>query len=62
MVNRGNRQRSASVGADPKPLRIFNPMLQGERFDKDTQYIKKYIPELQDFDAKQIHNPMDHDL
>ena len=32
-INVGNRQRSASVGADPKPLRIFNPILQSKRFD-----------------------------
>jgi deoxyribodipyrimidine photo-lyase len=45
-VNIGNRQRSASVGADPKPLRIFSPILQAQRFDPDAVYIKKWIPEL----------------
>ena len=34
-VNTGNRQWSASVGADPKPLRIFNPSLQAKRFDPE---------------------------
>lgn len=45
-VNIGNRQRSASVGADPKPLRIFNPILQSQKFDPECEYIVKYIPEL----------------
>ena len=46
-VNIGNWQWSASVGADPKPVRIFNPLLQSERFDSDAKFIKKYIKELE---------------
>ncbi len=45
-VNAWNRQRSASVWADPKPLRIFSPLLQSKRFDPDAIYIKRYCPEL----------------
>jgi deoxyribodipyrimidine photo-lyase len=46
-VNIGNRQRSASVGADPKPLRIFSPIRQAQRFDPRGEYITRWIPELQ---------------
>jgi deoxyribodipyrimidine photo-lyase len=54
-VNNGNWQWSASVGADPKPLRIFNPILQSEKFDSEAKFIKKYIPELKDISPKDIH-------
>lgn len=54
-VNYGNWQWSASVGADPKPVRIFNPLLQSEKFDTECRFIKKYIPELQDMSSKDIH-------
>ncbi len=61
-VNIGNRQWSASVWADPKPLRIFSPMLQSERFDPDCIYIKKRIPELEKYSPKEIHNPLENNL
>lgn len=61
-VNIGNWQWAASVWADPKPLRIFSPILQSERFDSDCIYIKKWIPELRDFSPKEIHNPLENDL
>lgn len=61
-VNIGNWQWSASVWADPKPLRIFSPMLQSERFDPDCTYIKKWIPELEKYSPKEIHNPLENDL
>jgi deoxyribodipyrimidine photo-lyase len=55
-VNYGNWQWSASVGPDPKPLRIFNPLLQSEKFDYEAKFIKKYIPELRDISAERIHS------
>jgi deoxyribodipyrimidine photo-lyase len=61
-VNVGNRQWSASVWADPKPLRIFSPMLQSERFDPDCIYIKKWIPELAHYSPKEIHAPLENNL
>ena len=61
-VNMWNWQRSASVGADPKPLRIFNPLLQSKRFDPECEYIKKYIPELSNFSPKEIHDPLNNNL
>lgn len=61
-VNINNRQRSASVGADPKPIRIFSPMLQSQRFDPNCTYIKNYIPELQNIHPDKIHDPLKYDL
>ena len=61
-VNLWNWQWSASVGADPKPLRIFNPILQSQKFDKDWKYITKYIPELKGHNIKAIHNPLELEL
>lgn len=58
-VNIGNWQWSASVWADPKPLRIFNPILQSEKFDKQAIYIKKYLPEVALESIKAIHNPLE---
>ena len=55
-VNYGNWQWSASVGADPKPVRIFNPLLQSEKFDAECKFIKKYLPELEWVDPKDIHS------
>lgn len=54
-VNYGNWQWSASVGADPKPVRIFNPLLQSEKFDTECKFIKRYIPELEWVEPKDIH-------
>ncbi len=62
IVNIGNRQRSASVGADPRPLRIFSPILQSQRFDPDATYIKKYLPELKNIPAEQLHDPLTYSL
>jgi deoxyribodipyrimidine photo-lyase len=42
--NNGGWQWSASVGADPKPIRIFNPYTQDEKFDIGDKYKSKYNP------------------
>ena len=48
----------AGCGADAAPyFRIFNPILQGEKFDKDGSYVKKWIPELKLVPKKFIHKP-----
>jgi deoxyribodipyrimidine photo-lyase len=53
----GGWQWAASTGTDAQPyFRIFNPMTQGERYDPAAEYIKDYIPELQDVPADQIHS------
>lgn len=55
-VNNGNWQWSAGTGADSQPyFRIFNPWTQGEKFDPDCEYIKKWIPELKTVKPKDIH-------
>ena len=58
LVNNGNWQWIASTGTDTKPYfqRLFNPWLQGQRFDPNCEYIKKWIPELKDVSPKEIHN------
>ena len=45
-ANNGGWQWSASSGMDPKPLRIFNPHTQTQKFDPLCKYIKYWIPEL----------------
>jgi deoxyribodipyrimidine photo-lyase len=48
----------AGCGADAAPyFRIFNPILQGEKFDKEGEYVKKWVPELKDISKKFIHKP-----
>ncbi|MBC7350317.1 MAG: deoxyribodipyrimidine photo-lyase [Candidatus Aminicenantes bacterium] len=54
VVNTGNWQWSASVGADPRPLRLFNPQLQAEKHDPECLYVKKYVPELKKASCQQI--------
>lgn len=56
-VNNGNWQWIASTGVDPKPYfqRLFNPWLQGEKFDKQARYIKKWLPQLKDVPSNELH-------
>lgn len=57
MSNSGGWQWSASTGADSQPyFRIFNPWSQQIKFDKDCEYIKKWLPQLSDVPIKDIHN------
>ena len=44
-----------------KVLFIFNPILQGEKFDKDGNYVKKWVPELKNVPSKFIHRPWEMD-
>jgi len=56
--NNGGWQWAASTGCDPQPyFRIFNPTLQGKRFDPEGNYIRKYLPELKDVEDRYIHEP-----
>ena len=55
--NNGNWQWCSSSGSDSQQyFRIFNPWRQQEEFDPDCEYIKKWVPELKDVPAKDIHN------
>ena len=57
-ANNGGWQWSASTGNDAAPyFRIFNPVLQSQRFDPEGVFIRHYVPELRDLDNKQIHAP-----
>jgi deoxyribodipyrimidine photo-lyase len=48
----------AGCGIDPSPyFRIFNPSLQSERFDPEGDYIKRWVPELQELPPRWIHSP-----
>lgn len=55
--NNGGWQWAASTGVDPRPLRIFNPWLQGERYDADGRYIRRWVPELAHAFSKHVHRP-----
>jgi len=48
----------AGCGADAAPyFRIFNPILQGEKFDKNGIYTKKWVPELSNMPNKYLYKP-----
>jgi deoxyribodipyrimidine photo-lyase len=53
-------QWSAGCGADPAPyFRIFNPVTQGERFDPQGAYVRRWVPELARLPDKWIHRPFE---
>ncbi|MEI2386130.1 deoxyribodipyrimidine photo-lyase [Breoghania sp. JC706] len=48
----------AGCGADAAPyFRIFNPVLQGEKFDPDGAYTRHWVPELEHLDKRWLHQP-----
>ncbi|KAH0562850.1 hypothetical protein GP486_002537, partial [Trichoglossum hirsutum] len=56
--NNGGWGFSSSSGVDPQPyFRIFNPLLQSEKFDIEGEYIRKWVPELREVRGKAIHDP-----
>ena len=56
--NIGGWQWAASTGTDSVPyFRIFNPTTQSEKYDKNGDFIKKYIPELRNISSLKIHDP-----
>jgi deoxyribodipyrimidine photo-lyase len=53
----GGWQWAASTGTDAQPyFRVFNPMTQGERYDPSAEYVRKYVPELEEVGADTIHS------
>ncbi len=57
-ANNGGWQWAAGTGTDAQPFfRIFNPTLQGEKFDPDGEYVRRWVPELAQVPAKTIHTP-----
>lgn len=56
--NNGGWQWAASTGCDAQPyFRVFNPIRQSERFDPNGDFIRMYIPELENVPNKEIHFP-----
>lgn len=57
-ANNGGWQWAAGTGTDAQPFfRIFNPTLQGEKFDPDGAYVRRWVPELARVPTAQIHAP-----
>ncbi len=53
----GGWQWAASTGMDAQPyFRVFNPMKQGKDYDPDAEYITRFVPELADATAAEIHD------
>jgi deoxyribodipyrimidine photo-lyase len=58
--NPGNWQWVAGCGMDAAPyFRIFNPLLQGERFDPAGIYVRRWLPELAGLPNTWIHRPLE---
>jgi deoxyribodipyrimidine photo-lyase len=56
--NDGNWQWVAGTGTDAQPpFRIFSPVRQGERFDPDGAYVRRWVPELARVPAARVHQP-----
>jgi deoxyribodipyrimidine photo-lyase len=56
--NNGGWQWTAGTGTDASPwFRVFNPSLQGERFDPEGSYVRAYVPELRRVPARFVHTP-----
>ncbi|MBK6402629.1 MAG: deoxyribodipyrimidine photo-lyase [Rhodocyclaceae bacterium] len=57
-ANNGGWQWAASTGCDAQPwFRIFNPVMQSEKFDPDGRFIRRYLPELARVPDKFVHAP-----
>jgi deoxyribodipyrimidine photo-lyase len=56
--NPANWQWVAGSGADAAPyFRVFNPILQGQKFDPDGAYVRRWVPELARLPASLVHRP-----
>ena len=56
--NVGGWQWAASTGCDAQPwFRIFNPVTQSQKFDRQGEFIRQYLPQLAKLDARDIHAP-----
>lgn len=57
-LNVGNWQWCASVGTDAQPyFRMFDPVRQSKLFDPNGEYIRRYVPELQNVPTRYVHEP-----
>ena len=58
--NSASWQWIAGCGADAAPyFRIFNPLTQGQKFDPDGNYIRRWVPELEKMPDKHLNAPWD---
>jgi len=56
--NQHGWQWVAGTGTDPAPyFRVFNPVLQGEKFDPDGDYVRRWVPELAAVGGGAVHRP-----
>ena len=57
-ANNGGWQWTAGVGTDAAPyFRVFNPVLQGKKFDPQGDHVRRWLPELRNVPDKFIHEP-----
>jgi deoxyribodipyrimidine photo-lyase len=58
--NAASWQWVAGCGTDAAPyFRVFNPILQGQKFDPDGDYVRTWVPELAELPGSEIHAPWD---
>jgi deoxyribodipyrimidine photo-lyase len=56
--NNGGWQWAAGTGTDAQPyFRIFNPVLQGQKFDREGAYVRRWVPELARMPDNLVHEP-----
>ena len=55
--NNLNWQWTAGTGTDTNPHRVFNPTVQGRRFDPNGDYVRRYVPELARVKGGAVHEP-----
>jgi len=55
-------QWTAGTGTDSRPNRMFNPVIQGERYDPDGGYVRRWVPELAGVAGKAVHQPRPSDV
>jgi deoxyribodipyrimidine photo-lyase len=57
-ANNGGWQWVTGCGVDAAPyFRVFNPVTQGQKFDTQAEYIRRFVPELEGLSAKDAHEP-----
>jgi deoxyribodipyrimidine photo-lyase len=55
--NAGNWQWVAGTGNDTRPNRVLNPLRQAQRFDPKGEYVRRYLPELESLEGKDVLRP-----
>jgi deoxyribodipyrimidine photo-lyase len=62
-ANNGGWQWTAGTGTDAAPyFRIFNPILQGKKFDPQGLFVRRWIPELESVPTSHVHAPWEMPL